>query len=210
MWMQHHLTTSSSWSGYRAIDYRIIYDRAKRFSDMAGRGYEPMPRIHHNSAQVDSRVLVCSGRTEDYSQENQKRLQSIVEFYDPHTERWEDKRCTGEAPVPGLTRAASASSTDVLFTYGGWNGVKIVNSLHQLNAKTYRWSELCSKNAESEFPMAKLGAKMVVCDDMLALLGGYCRARTPLQRGSSFIETERSDGSGCTNEFHIYRLSEGM
>ena len=152
-------------------------------------------------------------RTADDSVENRKSLQSIVELYDPHTEKWEAKRCTGEAPVPGLREAAGASSSDALYTYGGENGDhKFVNSLHRLSANAFRWSELSRRNKGGVSPIAKSGAGMAVCGDMLAVLGGYGIPHGPTQRaGSSFIKnTSASDGRGWTNEFHIYHLNEGM
>ena len=176
------------------------------------KNYEPMPRFFHISAQVAKKIAVYSGRTADDSVENRKSLQSIVELYDPHTEKWEAKRCTGEAPVPGLKDAAGASSSDALYTYGGWDGDgKFVNSLHRLSANTFRWSELSRRNKGGVSPIAKIGAGMVVCGDMLAVLGGYGIPHGPTQRaGSSFIKkTLASDGSGWTNEFHIYHLNEG-
>ena len=171
-----------------------------------------MPRFAHISAHIDRKAAVYSGVIQDDSVENRKRLQLIVELYDPHTEKWEAKKCAGEAPVPGLYSAASASSSDALFTYGGRDGDgKFVSSLHQLSASTYRWSELSRQNTGGVSPMAKSGAGMIVCGDKLALLGGYGTPRGPTQRGSSFIkETLASDGRGWTNEFHIYHLNEGM
>ena len=176
------------------------------------KNYEPMPRFCHISAQVAKKIAVYSGRTADDSVENRKSLQSIVELYDPHTEKWEAKRCTGEAPVPGLYAAAGASSSDALYTYGGVDGDgKFVNSLHQLSANTFRWSELSRPNKGGVSPIAKSGAGMAVCGDMLAVLGGYGIPHGPTQRaGSSFIKhTSESDGRGWTNEFHIYHLNEG-
>ncbi len=176
------------------------------------KNYEPMPRLSHISAQVAKKIAVYSGLTEDDSVENRKSLQSIVELYDPHTERWEAKRCTGEAPVQGLYAAAGAWSSDALYTYGGRDGDdKFVNSLHRLSANTFRWSELSRRNKGGVSPIAKGRAGMVVCGDMLAVLGGQGIPHGPTQRaGSSFIKnTSKSDGSGWTNEFHIYHLNEG-
>ena len=176
------------------------------------KNYEPMPRFFHISAQVAQKIAVYSGRTVDDSVENRKSLQSIVELYDPPTEKWEAKRCTGEPPVPGLLDAASASSSDALYTYGGMGGDgKLVNSLHRLSANTFRWSELSRQNAGDVSPIAKNGAGMAVCGDMLAVLGGYGIPHDPTQHaGSSFIKnTSESDGRGWTNEFHIYHLNEG-
>ena len=177
------------------------------------KSYEPMPRIWHTSAQVANKIAVYSGWTADDSVENRKSLQSIVELYDPHTEKWEVKRCTGETPVPGLWDAASAWSSDALYTYGGRDGDgKLVNSLHRLSANSFRWSELCRRNKGGVSPIPKSAAGMAVCGDMLAVLGGYGIPHGPTQRaGSSFIkDTSESDGRGWTNEFHIYHLNEGM
>ena len=173
--------------------------------------YQPMPRVWHTSAQVANKIAIYSGLTADDSVQNRKSLQSIVELYDPHTEKWEAKRCTGEAPVPGLYAAASASSSDALYNYGGEDSDgKWVNSLHRLSANTFRWSELSRQNAGDVSPIAKSGAGMAVCGDMLAVLGGYGVPHGPTQRGVSFIKnTSWSDGRGWTNEFHIYHLNEG-
>ncbi len=177
------------------------------------KNYEPMPRFLHISAQVAKQIAIYSGRTADDSVENRKSLQSIVELYDPHTEKWEAKRCTGEAPVPGLYAAAGASYSDALYTYGGRDGDgKLVNSLHRLSANTFRWSELSRRN-KGVSPIAKSGAGIAVCGDMLAVLGGYGIPHGPIatqRAGSSFIKnTSESDGRGWTSEFHIYHLNEG-
>ena len=173
---------------------------------------QPMRRSYHILEHVANKVVVYSGWTEDFSGEKRKRFQRIIEFYDPHTEKWEAKECAGEVPVPGLRGAASASSSDALYTYGGWDGDgKFVNSLHRLSANTFRWSELSRQNARGDSPIAKSGAGMTVCGDMLVVLGGYGKPHGPTQRGSSFIKnTSESDGSGWTNEFHIYHLNEGI
>ena len=97
---------------------------------MAGlKNHQPMPRYYHTSAQVASRVLVYSGRTEDRSDQTRKRLASIVELFDTHCEQWEAKQCSGELPPAGLCDAASASCNGSLFTYGGEDGDgKLLNS----------------------------------------------------------------------------------
>jgi len=169
--------------------------------------YQPDARYLHTSAQVASTVVVYSGRTEDRSVENMKRLASIVEVFHPHSEHWEAKQCTGQTPAPGLYGAASAVVNDQLYSYGGRDGDgNLLHSLHQLSAKTYEWRELNAKG-----PASKVGAAMVACGDGLALFGGYGIPHRPTQHGSSFIKhTDWSDGSRWTNEFHIYHLNEGM
>ena len=172
--------------------------------------YQPMPRKRHTSAQVANKVIVCSGRTEDRSVENRKRLGSIVEVYHPQSEHWEAKQCTGQTPAPGLYGAASAVVNDQLYSYGGVDGDdNLLHSLLHLNTKTYEWRELNAQGAA--LPMRKLGSAMVACEDGLALFGGFGKPRGSTQRGSSFIKgTGWFDGRGWTNEFHIYHLNEGM
>ena len=175
--------------------------------------YEPMPREYHISALVGSKVLVYSGRTEDESVQNKKRLQSVVEVYDPCTERWEAQQCTGTAPVAGLYNTACLSSNDVVYTYGGRDGDRnLVNSLHQLSSDTYRWSLRSTQNVGGDSPIPKCGTAMAACGDDLALLGGFGVLGDPIQCGSSFVgaSTYVTDVSGWTNEFHVYRHKEGM
>ena len=172
--------------------------------------YEPIPREYHISAQVASKVLVYSGRTQDKSVQSRERLQSVVEVYDPHTEQWEAHQCTGKAPVQGLYNTASVSS-DVLYTYGGRDGDRnLVNSMHQLNFKTYSWSIRSPRNENGGLPMSKCGTAMAACGNDLALLGGFGLLCAPIQSRSSFMKKYTLDNSGWTNEFHTYDLREGM
>ena len=48
---------------------------------IGARNYKPMPRFYHTSAQMASKVVVYSGRTQDYSKQNQNRLASTVEVF---------------------------------------------------------------------------------------------------------------------------------
>ena len=178
---------------------------------MAFRNYQPMPRYQHTSAQVANKVLVYSGVTEDYSVQSRKRLASIVDVFHPHSEQWKVKQCTGEIPEPGLHLAASVVVNDRLYSYGGRDGNdKFVKSLHQLSGEPFRWSELTPQNGECESPMPKDGAAMATCGNNLALLGGFGIPRSSIQSGSSFMKSANADGSGWTNEFHIYNLNEGI
>ena len=179
---------------------------------MSGSKYEAMPRYQHVSAQVGRKVLVCSGVTRDYSAEGRQRLASTVDVFDPHSELWEPRQTKGEPPVPGVRLAASATINDDLFTYGGKDASgSVLDSLHRLDTQTYHWYKLSPRNAKEESPMAKFGAGMIACGDNLALFGGYGVPRGPTQPGSSFIKHAKSvDGSGCSNEFHIYHIKEGM
>lgn len=178
---------------------------------MAFRNYQPMPRFQHTSAQVANRVLVYSGSTQDYSEASRKDMASRLDVYHPHSEQWDVEKCTGVLPAPGLHLAASAVVNDHLYSYGGRDGdEKFVTSLYQLNAKNYLWSELPSQSSKDEGPMPKDGTAMAACGDDLALLGGFGIPHDSIQRESSFMKTKNADGSGWTNEFHIYHVDKGV
>lgn len=157
-------------------------------SPLLGRRYnEPIPRSWHTSCQVGNKVLVHSGRTNDYSESTKQRLASVVDIFNPYTEVWEQKRVTGEAPVPGVHLAASASVDNDLFTFGGRDGSRLYNALHKLKHASL-WTELCPQNTSPDSPMAKISAGMAVFNDSLAVLGGYGIPHGPTQPGSSFVK----------------------
>ena len=94
-----------------------------------------------------------------------------------------------------------------LFYPGKW-----VKSLHRLDTKTYRWSELSgSRDVKADTPMAKSSAGMIAYGDNLALFGGYGLPHGPAQPGSSVVKSAGfTNGRGLTNEFHIFHLKQGM
>ena len=175
---------------------------------LSGRRHEPMPRAWHTAWQTGSKTLVHGGHTRDFSENTKRRLTCVVEEFDSYTEVWQQKEVTGEAPAPGVHAAASASVDDDLFTFGGFDGSRDYNALHQLKHAS-QWIELCPQNDRAESPMGKSGAGMVAIGDKLAVFGGYGMPHGPTQPGSSFIKYG-SGGEGWTNEFHMYNLKDGM
>ena len=177
---------------------------------LSRRGYEPIPRLLHTSSRIGSKVLVHSGVTKDNSAKNKQRLASLVDVFDSYTKLWQQKKVTGETPVPGICSVASASINDDLFTFGGHDGSTYFNSLHKLKDVS-QWFELCPQNESEDSPMAKIGAGMVAFGDDLAVIGGYGTPHGPTQPGSSFIrDTRHEDGRGWTNEIHTYNLKNGV
>ena len=166
-----------------------------------------MPRIWHTACQRGNKTVVHGGRTRDFSENTKRRLARVVEVYNSYTEVWQQKEVTGEAPVPGVYGAASASVGDDLFTFGGFDGRRPNNTLHFLKNAT-QWVELCPQNDRAESPMAKSGAGIVAFGNNLAVFGGYGIPHGPTRPGSSFIKHAGGD-RGWTNEFHIYNLEDG-
>ena len=171
--------------------------------------YEPLPRYYHVSQTVGSKVLVQGRRTKDFSVTSREHLASVVEILDPYSELWEQRQVEGDAPSPGTYLAASASVNDDLFRFGGFDGRNRFNTLHRLDTKTWRWCQLSPMNAEGA-PMPKTGCGMMCFRDNLVVFGGYGIPRGPTEPRSFVNDTHFTDGSGWTNEFHIYHLKEGM
>ena len=172
--------------------------------------YEPMPRLAHVSQSVGSKVLVRGGWTKDFSEKSRQHLSSVVELFDPYSELWEQKQVEGDIPSPGTHLEASASVNNDLFSFGGLDGSgKYINALRKLDTKTLRWRQLSPQNAEGA-PMPKFGCGMVAFGDSLGVFGGHGIPRGPTQPGSFIKNTNNTDGSGWTNEFHLYNLTDGM
>ena len=172
--------------------------------------YEPLPRYQHISGSVGSKVVVQGGRTKDFSERSRQQLTSVVEIFDPYSELWEQRQVTGDAPSPGTYVSPSASLHDDLFSFGGIDGRgNYFNTLHRLDTKTWRWCQLSSQNAEGA-PMPKFASRMISFGDSLGVFGGHGIPRGPTELQSFIKDTRFTDGSGWTNEFHIYQLKEGI
>ena len=172
--------------------------------------YEPLPRFAHVSQSVGSKVVVQGGRTKDFSRKTQQHLTSVVETLDPYSELWEQRQVEGDAPSPGAYCAASTSINDDLYTFGGGDDKDyFFNTLHKLDTKTWHWCQLSPQNAEGA-PMPKFGCGMISIKDSLVVFGGYGVPREPTEPGSFMKNTRYTDGSGWTNELHIYHLKEGV
>ena len=169
--------------------------------------YEPVPRYCHISGSVRSQVVVQGGLTKDFSEKIRQHLTSVVEVFDRYSELWEQKQVKGDGPEPGTFIAASASLHHDLFTFGGFCDGNCFNSLRRLDTKTWSWHEVSPQNADGA-PMPKYICGMISFRDGLGVFGGHGIPQGPTEP-QSFIEDSRfTDGSGWTNEFHIYNLSE--
>ena len=150
------------------------------------------------------------GLTEDFSESSRRKLESVVEMYDPYLEAWQQEATTG-VPPPGLYAGGCTSVHESLLWYGGQGGESHFGSLHQLNTITLKWEELHQK-CTSEGPMAKCGCGLALFQgSKLGVFGGHGIPTGPTQPGSTFIRhTGFSDGRGWTNELHLYDLQEGI
>ena len=168
--------------------------------------YEPLPRFRHISECVGSRIIVQGGWTKDFSEKSRQNLSSVVEVFDPYSELWEQQQVEGDAPLPGTFAAASASLHHNLFSFGGFYDGDYYNSLHRLDTKTWQWCEVSPQNADGA-PMPKYSCRMISFRDSLGVFGGVGIPGGPTEPQSFIKDTRYTDGSGWTNEFHIYNLS---
>ena len=175
----------------------------------ASADYEPLPRYGHISGRVGSLIVVQEGRTNDFSEESNQHLSSVVEIFDPYSESWEQRQVEGNAPSPGTYFAASASIHDDLFSFGGIESENYFNTVRRLDTKTWCWSQVSSQNANGA-PMPKYGCGMIAFRNSLVVFGGYGRPQGPTEPQSFVKDTGFTGGGrGWTNEFRIYSLSEG-
>lgn len=171
--------------------------------------YEPLPRFSHVSQSLSSKVIVQGGLTKDFSEKTKQRLTSVIEILDPYSELWEQRKVEGNAPSPGTYDSASTSMNDDLYTFGGYKDGNLFNTLHKLDTKTWRWCQLSPQNAEGA-PLPKLGCGITSFEDSLVVFGGYGIPRGPEEPGTFMENTSFTDGTGWTNELHIYHLKEGV
>ena len=170
--------------------------------------YEPLPRFFHISSRVGSKVVVQGGRTKDFSEKSRQHLSSVVEIFDLYSESWEQRPVTGDAPSPGTYGVASASLHEDLFSFGEYDGRQWFNTLRRLDTEKLCWSQVSPQNADGA-PMPKYGCGIIAFGNGLGVFGGIGVPRGPTEPRSFIKNTTSTNGSGWTNEFHIYNLSQG-
>ena len=99
---------------------------------MAATFSEPSPRREHYSALVDGEICVWGGRTKDFSRDKEV-LAASVHSFNPVLESWAENKPSG-TPPPGVYLGACASAGHHLYVYGGLDGSKYYNTLHQLDS----------------------------------------------------------------------------
>ena len=162
---------------------------------------EPPPRWGHYSEAVEDNLCVSGGITKGSTKEKGE----LVHTFNQLSESWSSRQCQGPSPPDGLYDSASAYAGHHLYLYGGSYGSRLLNSLHQLDTRSWTWSHLSSAG-----PMGKTGCRMVTYDEKLLCFGGYGFPSSITQPGAEFTkDSNNTDGRGWMNEFHAYDLKEG-
>ena len=172
--------------------------------------YEPAPRFSHGAASIGRRCCLWGGCIQAFSEGGRRKLASTVEIFDPYLETWEKHHTMGVPPL-GMYHGACTSLLDSFYWFGGWDGSSYYNSLHRLDTTTLEWREL-HPLYQADWPMRKSGCAMVsFLQDKLAVFGGYGIPTHPTQPGAMFTkDTYYRDGSGWSNELHVFNTTEGM
>ena len=169
--------------------------------------YEPTPRFLHRAASVGGKCYLWGGIVQNFTESDRKKLASTVNIFDPHLETWEEHTTTG-VPPPGLYSGACATLLGSFYCFSGEDGMSYYNSLHRLDPTTREWEELQPLN-QAHGPMKKAGCGMVpILQDKLATFGGDGIPMGPTQPGAIFTKSTYFDGSGWSNELHIFDITE--
>ena len=149
----------------------------------------PTCRAYHVATALNGKLLVWGGCNEHRNEF--KALALYVESYDPSSGEWE-KRSTSGTPPPGSSGGAYTVIGSYLYFFGGYDGRKYYNNLHQLNLQSLQWTEIVPLADSSEGPKQKSACGLVAfLDDMLVVFGGFS---TSLQH---------------TDELHTFNLLDG-
>ena len=188
----------------RSILLEARLDVNKLSAWMAQSLCEPEPRYGPCSAVIDGELCVWGGKMVAVTS---------LQVYHPYLESWRQLDTQGP-PLPGLYGGASAHSENYLYVYGGIkNGNSKSGCLHKLDIKTSTWILLAAHSADA--PMKKVACGMIVYENSVIIIGGFCKRNGPIQPGSKWRkkrDTDEDDNpntEGWTNEMHKYDLSEG-
>lgn len=170
---------------------------------------QPQPRFWHSAFSVHGRIYVRGGSTAHFDTDEGKReLATTIEEYDPINHVWCQHKTVG-AYHPGLSAVACTAFGDYMYAYGGSDGSELHAVLSQLDMKTLVWVQLSVEALDG--PMKKDACGIVLYDtDKLAVIGGYADPYGRIQEESTFVVNEFfNDGSGWTNEFHVFNITKG-
>ena len=137
---------------------------------------------------------------------------TTIGVFNPSSHSWSIHQTTGDIP-PGQCSGVCVSIEHSVYCFGGLSdGPTYHNELHKLNLETFQWVKLNPKNNPSASPICKASCGIVALNKKtLCCFGGEgILGSTQPSPGSTFIrDTLDTDGSGWTNEFHLFDLERG-
>ena len=169
--------------------------------------HEPSPRFGHGAVPFGGRCYLWGGCVQDVTESGRRKIASTIEIFYSYLETWEEHPTTG-VPPPGLYFGACTSLLGSLYWFGGYDGKSVYNSFHRLDLNTLEWREL----HQAGRPMRKSSCGIVpILRDQLALFGGYGIPTGLIQPRAAFTKNRHyTDGSGWSNELHMFNITESM
>ena len=141
------------------------------------------------------------GALKSYQGTNERVLPTHLDVFDGNTEEW-TKLNTQGMDSKCFYGSAFTISGEKGFLFGGFDGRTFTNSLHELNTKTLKWTELSTNIEDGPMKKAYRGITTLRNGDLCIFAGRALRGRE--QPGSYFIPYK--DGRGDTNELHCYSI----
>jgi len=155
--------------GARVGSKLMLYDGDKQvdmlISDPTSYSYIPEPRFDHCSSIAGKNLYIHRGIGCSSSG-------SVVEEYDPHSERWNRRSTTGDIPE-AKSGIACAHRENKLYTFGGEIKPKLCsNVLSELDTTTMIWKTLSPIDSQGANLRPKKDTAMISYKDYLVIFGG--------------------------------------
>ena len=131
------------------------------------KGDIPSARFGHSMCAVGSSLFMFGGR--EGTAIDEKLLNDLYKF-DCETSTWSLVTCSGSVPCPRSFQSMVATTSGLLFVFGGCPATGRLADLHQLDTKTGLWSRLPSGEMEG-----RGGTPLALAQDGSALyvVGGF-------------------------------------
>lgn len=153
-------------------------------------------------------MYLYGGVTKKFATSKYVQQEGDIQGYNSYSEKWRWIPTRG-TPPSGLFRHAAACFDNIMYTYGGHRKRSYSASLHQLDTRSYMWTELSSQHENG--PMMKSGCGMIYYDKSLLICGGIGIPFSSLQKEARFLcDGDYGKGVGFTNEIHMFHIVKGM
>ena len=165
--------------------------------------YEPQARYWHCSAFVNGKIFMYGGLIFG---SGPTQPPTVVDLFDPATEKWEQITTTGPPP-PGFLNASCTVIGAQLYIFAGWDGFSYFNNIQVLNTTSLKWTQLNDAN-QGEAPMAKKATAIISYNEkILITIGGLGILPNHRHSGTEYILDPKNPGRGWTNELLCFDVN---
>ena len=144
---------------------------------------QPRPRRDHVAVGVGQKLYIWGGEGDSL------RIQpTSVESFNVLFDTWERPQQLHGSLPGGLWDLAYTNEGQIAYTFGGFDGSQLINTLYQIDLSTQNCKELVPVNP-SRAPMKLCGSRMVYFNHQLVVYGG-----------------SRGQGLAKIDELHVFDL----